>query len=63
MAEPTQNSGQKHVSFVPNDTSMREFTVRALILGLLMCVILGAANQVQQSQKTTVALEQPGGQI
>lgn len=30
--------------FVPAETSMTEFTVRALILGLLMSVILGAAN-------------------
>ena len=28
------------------ETSMREFTLRALILGLFMCVILGAANAV-----------------
>ncbi len=31
-------------SFVPADTDMREFTLRALIIGLVMCVILGAAN-------------------
>ena len=30
--------------FVPPDKEMREFTLRALILGLFMCVILGAAN-------------------
>ncbi len=30
--------------FVPSETVMREFTFRALILGLFMCVILGAAN-------------------
>ena len=30
--------------FVPPDKQMREFTLRALILGLLMSVILGAAN-------------------
>ena len=30
--------------FVPANTSMSEFTVRALVLGLLMSVILGAAN-------------------
>ncbi len=30
--------------YVPEKTEMREFTVRALIIGLLMCVILGAAN-------------------
>ncbi len=31
-------------SFVPAETTMREFTLRALLLGLVMCVILGAAN-------------------
>jgi len=31
-------------SYVPEKTDMREFTVRALIIGLLMCVVLGAAN-------------------
>ncbi len=30
--------------FVPADTKMTEFTARALFLGLVMCVILGAAN-------------------
>jgi putative OPT family oligopeptide transporter len=30
--------------FVPADSTMREFTLRALILGLIMSVILGAAN-------------------
>jgi len=33
-----------HKPFVPDNSDQREFTVRALILGLLMCVILGAAN-------------------
>jgi putative OPT family oligopeptide transporter len=33
-----------HKPFVSDDSDQREFTVRALILGLLMCVILGAAN-------------------
>lgn len=31
-------------SYVPASTTMREFTLRALLLGLFMCVILGAAN-------------------
>jgi len=31
-------------SYVPADTDMKEFTVRALIIGLIMCVVLGAAN-------------------
>ena len=30
--------------YVPADSTMSEFTGRALVLGLLMCVILGAAN-------------------
>lgn len=35
---------KKHVPFVSSETNMAEFTVRALIIGLLMSVILGAAN-------------------
>lgn len=31
-------------SLVPDDAAMSEFTVRALVLGLIMCVVLGAAN-------------------
>jgi len=34
----------KHQPFVPADKDMPEFTVRALIIGLVMCVVLGAAN-------------------
>ncbi|HTP81114.1 MAG TPA: oligopeptide transporter, OPT family [Bacteroidota bacterium] len=30
--------------FVPVETEMKEFTIRALFIGLVMCVILGAAN-------------------
>jgi len=30
--------------FVPPNTKTREFTIRALVIGLFMCVILGAAN-------------------
>src|SRR5579863_3925782 len=30
--------------FVPQGTEMREFTLRAVLLGLVMTVILGAAN-------------------
>ena len=30
--------------YVPPETDMQEFTVRALIIGLVMCVVLGAAN-------------------
>lgn len=44
--EETNKSNQTSTStsYVPSQTSMREFTIRALVLGLIMCVILGAAN-------------------
>ncbi|OGU77086.1 MAG: oligopeptide transporter, OPT family [Ignavibacteria bacterium RBG_16_34_14] len=32
------------VPFVSPESSMSEFTIRALIIGLVMCVVLGAAN-------------------
>ena len=35
---------QKFVPFVSPESKMAEFTVRALIIGLIMCVVLGAAN-------------------
>jgi putative OPT family oligopeptide transporter len=34
----------KHRSYVPETTDMKEFTFRAVLLGLVMTVILGAAN-------------------
>ena len=34
----------KHQPFVPPNVQMKEFTLRAVLLGLVMCVILGAAN-------------------
>ncbi len=42
MAE--QVTGTQFQSYVPAETNMREFTLRAVLLGLVMCVILGAAN-------------------
>jgi len=33
-----------HKPYVPEQTSMREFTLRALLIGLVMTVVLGAAN-------------------
>src|SRR5256885_14218828 len=30
--------------FVPESAKMREFTLRAVLLGLFLCVVLGAAN-------------------
>ncbi len=34
----------KHRPFVPENVKMKEFTLRALLIGLVMCVVLGAAN-------------------
>lgn len=36
--------GKKYVPFVSPDKVLPEFTARALIIGLIMCVVLGAAN-------------------
>ena len=36
-------SESKHTPFVANESTMQEGTVRALLLGLVMCVFLGAA--------------------
>jgi putative OPT family oligopeptide transporter len=35
---------KKFAPFVPANTSMKEFTVRALLIGLVLAVVLGAAN-------------------
>src|SRR5579872_6073512 len=35
---------KEHKPFVPESASMPEFTLRAMIIGLVMCVVLGAAN-------------------
>lgn len=32
------------VPYVPADTTMREFSLQALVIGLAMCIVLGAAN-------------------
>jgi putative OPT family oligopeptide transporter len=41
---PASAGGSRFRPYVPAQTDMREFTIRALIIGLVMCVILGAAN-------------------
>src|SRR5206468_9162401 len=41
MTPPTK---LRHRPFVPESMKMKEFTWRALLLGLIMCVVLGAAN-------------------
>src|SRR5579862_1662250 len=35
---------KKFRSYVPDNTNLREFTLRAVLLGLVLTVILGAAN-------------------
>lgn len=42
--EPNEPSPPKHVSYVPAESTMTEFSIRALLIGLIMCVVLGAAN-------------------
>ncbi len=37
-------SDKEFKPYVPADSTMSEFTLRALVLGLVMCVVLGAAN-------------------
>lgn len=47
MSSPSSNppaAPQKHRPFVPETMEMKEFTLRAVLLGLFMTVILGAAN-------------------
>ncbi len=41
---PSSGGGVRYKPFVPAETSLREFTVPALLIGLVLCVILGAAN-------------------
>src|ERR1700758_1411874 len=40
----TAEPPKKHQPFVPEPMEMKEFTLRAVLLGLVMTVILGAAN-------------------
>ena len=44
MSEPTNKPQPSFVPYVAATSTMREFSVRALIIGLIMCVVLGAAN-------------------
>lgn len=44
MAEMKSGGGAKYTPYVPATTDMKEFTLRAVLIGLVMSVILGAAN-------------------
>jgi len=41
---PNQDPLKKFRPFVPENMEMKEFTLRAVLLGLVLCVVLGAAN-------------------
>jgi putative OPT family oligopeptide transporter len=43
-ARNREEAGKPYQPFVPQSVEMREFTLRAVLLGLLMTVVLGAAN-------------------
>jgi putative OPT family oligopeptide transporter len=40
----TRESRSRYQPYVPPDSTMREFTLRAILIGLVMSVVLGAAN-------------------
>jgi putative OPT family oligopeptide transporter len=44
MSSAETATPKKHVPFVPQHMEMKELTLRAMLLGLLMTVVLGAAN-------------------
>src|SRR5262245_29200468 len=44
MSEQKLTTERRHQPFVPDHIQMREFTLRAVLLGLVMSIILGAAN-------------------
>src|SRR5262249_40466044 len=44
MTQPTPPAEPTHQTFVPESVSMTEFTLRAVIPGLIMTLVLGAAN-------------------
>src|SRR5512141_2631932 len=44
MSQTSSSQEPRFQPLVRDDTTMSEFTLRALVLGLIMCVVLGAAN-------------------
>src|SRR3954464_8898910 len=44
MADTITPTPRNHKPFVPDTVRMQEFTIRAVLLGLVLSVILGAAN-------------------
>src|SRR6266576_4476733 len=43
-ADVASQEPRKHRPYVPETMEMKEFTLRAILLGLVLCVVLGAAN-------------------
>ena len=41
---PAAEAPKKHRPYVPETMEMKEFTFRAVLIGLVMTVVLGAAN-------------------
>ena len=41
---------KKHTPYVPETMDMKEFTLRALLIGLVMTAILGSANAYLASE-------------
>jgi putative OPT family oligopeptide transporter len=44
MSSPDSPAPKKHVPYVPETMEMKEFTLRAVLIGLVMTAVLGAAN-------------------
>src|SRR3954447_24154041 len=44
MADTMISPPRRHQPFVPDTIKMKEFTLRAVLLGLVLSVVLGAAN-------------------
>src|SRR5450755_3722403 len=44
MSTPVVDNPRKHRPYVPETMEMKELTFRAMFLGLILCVVLGAAN-------------------
>ena len=44
MAEIKSGGGVKYQPYVPAESTLKEFSIPALVLGLILCVVLGAAN-------------------
>ncbi len=41
---PNAGKSTKYIPYISPETNLKEFTIQSLILGLILCVVLGAAN-------------------